>query len=799
MAAQSPSQSHSHSHSRNRSTSATAWGCFPHSKTRQHHAQRREHSAPGKVNVSHNPFMVHSHGGVQESLPGRDTVHLGHHPLDPDPPGPGEYKISAYEKIHKPDPFAELGFQASAAPPHPVIVKNVQGWAKHNGVQNKDELVSVQGRKTTDMQNMNELVHALQQRPLHLKFKGSKQEFVKDAFQITVCYVKNLKRNDWSVGGRRQGPFVNCELEYADAGGRKILKAIPDRPMFSRPDKAMSADWLNKSARNALPLSFERTGIIQSVPQYFHQKFPPASAHPNPSFPKLRFHIKEDGMFGRGSDLCKPLELDTMEQDARGQYSYLLHPKKLRDECLDRYLQDPSGVEMKVRIAAVKSKGEHFTALIEERGYKQRLEVLAILLADAEEGQTEMQVSPDTQKTAGIKAGDNIFIAPEVDGKREMRRIMKFVQRDKLHYIHLDARLKHSHGMGTTLAIRSRAGGWCSCPCCPSLGSWCNSLGLHCFENCKICVRDCGHGASTTCICGYASCCICCIELWRVWAMACNWCLGRNSLIDLRRQCARRCSLPYDPAVADDGDKVTGCCCVPLRTAIFMLSLFSVVVALIAFLEPNSAEGLAVSSHMVSGVVEIAGFFFGALGAIGAWELQANLLVMYNYFQIARLLAKCYMMYTDAPLLLDCELWRTDINAAIKKYGWNPSMYNMAMENYCSQSLLSFVIINTFLFWLYVYLISLTRKLIWFCETAPKYLLSMPKEAPSGVFRTVYRTQGKSRPPYGAIDGDDLWGISREKEHSGLVGAPVGLVHKPALFDPNLSRAPGKRPMQFNY
>lgn len=265
--------------------------------------------------------------------------------------------------------------------------------------------------------------------------------------------------------------------------------------------------------------------------------------------------------------------------------------------------------------------------------------------------------------------------------------------------------------------------------------------------------------------------------------------MGRNSHLDLRRQCARRCKLPFDPSVADDPAKDTACCCLPLRTAVFLLSLLTVLIALFVFFFPKYGSGLDVRSHVVMGVVELSGLFFGSLGAVGAWELQVNLLNMYNLFQMARLCASFFMMYTDTPLVMSCELWRTDINAAITKYGWNPHMYDIAMENGCMAGLVDFVLTNTFLFWLYIYLISLTRRLIWDCEATPKYLLAMPREAPSGAFISYSRTQGKTRPPYGAIDGSDLFESPNvTQQPGGLVGLPVGVAYKPVPFNESLSR-----------
>lgn len=609
----------------------------------------------------------------------------------------------------------------------------------------------VVGRSTVNLQKDPWMTHG--PRTTRDRFGGQKDQFGLN-LQVTVCYVTNLKDNDWGCG-RRMNPYVVAEL----LGTRQKFKA------HSKANNTVPPDVLAR-ARHTFPTNFDHTGVFMNVTRGM----------------KMRFRIQEDRMMG-ASDLCEPFVLDVSQCG------------KCWDSAWEEFLptinsQDPnSSVGMKVRVVAVKDVGSKLYAKLEDHGYPQKLTVLAVMQQQAEAGQTDLEaeVSPAAQKRFKLKPGDNVFIAPEVNGKREMARMLKFITKHNRQFIHLDTRLRHPHGVGTTLAVRSRDPGWCG-------ENYCGAACLHCFEHCKICTHDCMHGAGVGCMISFWSCCICCIECRMLWGMCCAWCLGRNSLIDLRRQCAKRCNLNYDPAVADDSVHDSACCCIPLRTAVFLLSIMSFILALISFFFPSAAEGIDVKSHVVSGVVDLFGLVMGPLGAVGAWELKANLLKMYNLFQFARLFAKLYMMYTDAFLLANCELWRTDINAAIRKYGWNPHMYDIAMANSCFASLVAFVVTNTFLFWLYIYLISLTRRLIWDCDGTPKYLLSMPKETPSGVFYSYSRTQGRNKPPYGAIDGSEVFGNS-----PGVVGQPVGLgqpmgLYKPLPFNHALAnvRTPGQ-------
>jgi hypothetical protein len=577
------------------------------------------------------------------------------------------------------------------------------------------------------------------------------------SLQITVCYVTNLKNDDWGCG-RRPRRYVVCEL----AGTQQRFKA------HARTDKVIPPDVL-KTGRHVFPTSFEHTGVFANI---------------TPGM-LIKFRVQEDGMMG-ASDVCKPFAIEASHELFRMSWNRAV--EEILNNNASPQGKDSRPNEMKVRIVAVKENrppGNRLRAPLEDKGLVQDLTVLATLRAPAEQGQHELEadVPYELQRRLGLKKGDNVFIAPEVTGMREMVRMLSFVKKDNRNFIRLDSRLRHSHGVGTTVAMRSKDAGIGG-----AFGSGVAFCCLHCFEHVKICVHHGFHDSRQCCLSSFWGCCVCCIECSQLCSMARAWCCGRTSLVDLRRTCARRCNLPYDPQVADAGENDTGCCCIPLRMAVFMLSMLTFIIGVFDFFAPTAAEGIDVKSHVVSGVIELFGMPLGLIGMIGAWELDVNMLRMYNYFQMARLGAKLFMMYNDAPLLVDCDIWRTDINAAIKKYGWNKQMYDIAMENVCTSSLVGFVLVNTFLFWIYMYLISLTRKLVWACESTPNYLLAAPKMAPSGAFSVYPRSQGPAKPPYGAMDGTGDFG-----RRPGIVGAPVGVAFKPLQYNSSLAspRRPG--------
>lgn len=259
--------------------------------------------------------------------------------------------------------------------------------------------------------------------------------------------------------------------------------------------------------------------------------------------------------------------------------------------------------------------------------------------------------------------------------------------------------------------------------------------------------------------------------------MAWSWMSGKASLKELRNDCARRFRLPAGED--DNEDAETACCCVPLRLAVLLISVISTIVAIFAVMYPGqgASAGYDVKSRMVLGLTQLTGLLFGPIGILGAYQLDVNLLNSYNYYQLARLAGMFYSFYNDITLLSDCNLWKSDINGAIAKYGWNPQMYNVAMANSCLETTTNFAFTCVFTVIVYVYLVSLTRKLIWECNSTPKYLLAMPKDTPNGSFIKYNATQGRSIPPYASLLGKQApvgpKGILQTNQQGGSAGQPV--------------------------
>jgi len=208
--------------------------------------------------------------------------------------------------------------------------------------------------------------------------------------------------------------------------------------------------------------------------------------------------------------------------------------------------------------------------------------------------------------------------------------------------------------------------------------------------------------------------------------------------------------------------------CVPLRTCVFLNCLGTVMVSVSLIIGEKLfrtdfrtfSGGYALQSHVIIGLIEVVGIFAGLLGLIGTVTLEHNYVKFFQMYQIVRLASVFLMYITDVPLLVHCELFRTNLPKAIEEYGWNSVMFDLALNNRCSQERAAFVFASTLYLLTFVYLTSGTSQFLSELEEEPRYLFRVPK--------------GRAGP---AFNSDSL--ASRtlsdkaKKRAERLVGAPV--------------------------
>lgn len=221
--------------------------------------------------------------------------------------------------------------------------------------------------------------------------------------------------------------------------------------------------------------------------------------------------------------------------------------------------------------------------------------------------------------------------------------------------------------------------------------------------------------------------------------------------------------------------------CVPLRTCLFLNCLGTVMGSVSLIMGEKLfhtdfrtfSGGYALQSHVIIGLIEVVGIFAGLLGLIGTVTLDCNYVKFFQMYQIVRLASVFLMYITDVPLLVHCELFRTDLPKAIEEYGWNPIMFDLALNNHCSQERTAFVFASTVYLLTFVYLTSGTSQFLSDLEEEPRYLFRVPKGRAGPAFNSnslaSQTLSDRAKKRVGRLEQETNMLSANES----LVGAPV--------------------------
>merc|ERR1719335_1693305 len=144
--------------------------------------------------------------------------------------------------------------------------------------------------------------------------------------------------------------------------------------------------------------------------------------------------------------------------------------------------------------------------------------------------------------------------------------------------------------------------------------------------------------------------------------------------------------------------------------------------------------GYVMLSRVIIGFIELTGCVWGIIGLMGAWQCKERFLEIYNTYQMVRVAAWLGMYVTDGPVLWHCELWLTDIKAAIKMQGYNPIMYKIALEGRCVQERFYFFFFSSVSLMFFIYLTRINQIYQEQLAEEPAYLLRVPKQNAGGQF-----------------------------------------------------------------
>lgn len=227
------------------------------------------------------------------------------------------------------------------------------------------------------------------------------------------------------------------------------------------------------------------------------------------------------------------------------------------------------------------------------------------------------------------------------------------------------------------------------------------------------------------------------------------------------------------------GRRGTCCCCFPLRMGVLSIATFTFCASwfCIFFRGPfnNSLRlwrgGYVGDTIVYSRVVEFTAWPFALMGILGAWDLRASRVKIFQQWQIFYCIYHLWQAYTDYTALQDCDKWRTDLHGMMAKSGvWNEGMYKIAtgpagsfgpaciVEQYNFKTRCVFIYTFLLFYWAYVSQMFLNE-----VDAGLKYLLRIPAQAASGAF--IARS---------LADKETLLAKARGYyHHDGTVGEPI--------------------------
>jgi len=190
--------------------------------------------------------------------------------------------------------------------------------------------------------------------------------------------------------------------------------------------------------------------------------------------------------------------------------------------------------------------------------------------------------------------------------------------------------------------------------------------------------------------------------------------------------------MPSSTGIARSG--ATCLLCFPLRLGVFIAAILTSVgsIWVIYFKKNHTVQsrmffgGYGGYASLFGQVVDYLGVVWGIWGVIGCWQMKEGYLAMYNYYNMLRVATWGYVLYTDFPLLWNCEEWALDLDGAVKRHGWNPVMYAVGTSGACVPTRFYFnFFISTGLL-LFFYLIWVNIQLQRLIASEPAYLLRLP-------------------------------------------------------------------------
>jgi len=126
---------------------------------------------------------------------------------------------------------------------------------------------------------------------------------------------------------------------------------------------------------------------------------------------------------------------------------------------------------------------------------------------------------------------------------------------------------------------------------------------------------------------------------------------------------------------------------------------------------------------------------FAIIGFLGVYDNRANMIKVYNWFQLVKLISTLLVFAFDVKELLVCESWMNNMHS---QFQFNESMDPISQKGVCAWVRLSYIIGFLIDFILNAYFTYVSWKYCWHLETTPPYFISFTDDVDGDHRKLAY-------------------------------------------------------------
>lgn len=176
--------------------------------------------------------------------------------------------------------------------------------------------------------------------------------------------------------------------------------------------------------------------------------------------------------------------------------------------------------------------------------------------------------------------------------------------------------------------------------------------------------------------------------------------------------------------------------CMPLRLTVFVHALLCIVLGVFMYVYRSSLAlqvfggGYTFMSHFFLSVADFLGVACGAIGAVGCWQNRSKYTSIFYNYQYVRGILYIFAFLYDRPAIYKCEQWIVNVDGAMKEFGWNPVLFDIAFKGRCLNERFDYMTFTLSIGFLFFYLGYVSKR---FEKDLEKDAMGFLFENPNGV------------------------------------------------------------------